>query len=79
MRRIALVKTLSRCKAHSALRRAAAFPSIDSSGFESYSLKCQNCGAILCGVIDPFDGKLLLTLMEAASNDAAPIEVIDLP
>jgi hypothetical protein len=39
-------------------------PLIDSSGFESYSVKCEQCGAELVGVIDPFDNQLLLSELE---------------
>jgi hypothetical protein len=39
-------------------------PLIDSSGFESYSIKCEQCGAELVGVIDPFDNQLLLSELE---------------
>jgi hypothetical protein len=38
----------------------AAFPRLDSSGFESYSFQCWNCGNTLAGIIDPFDGRLYL-------------------
>jgi uncharacterized Zn finger protein len=54
------------CKARSVFQRTA-FPRIDSSGFECYSLKCQNCGAALVGIIDPFDDKLLLSV-DAETN-----------
>jgi hypothetical protein len=40
------------------------FPLIDSSGFESYSIECGQCGAELVGVIDPFDNQLLLSELE---------------
>jgi hypothetical protein len=33
----------------------------DSDGFESYKLACTSCGTFLGGVIDPFDGTLLLS------------------
>jgi hypothetical protein len=55
------------CKARWKFHRAK-FPRIDSSGFESYSFQCQNCGTSIVGIIDPFDGKLLLSLLDAASN-----------
>jgi hypothetical protein len=30
-------------------------PDIDSSGFESYFFKCNECGAGLVGIVDPCD------------------------
>ena len=36
-------------------------PPIDSSGLESYSITCDQCGADLVGVIDPVDDRLLLS------------------
>jgi uncharacterized Zn finger protein len=59
------------CKAHSVFHRAA-FPHFDSSGFESYSIKCQNCGTFLVGIIDPFDDKLLLSVDGEANVKAVP-------
>jgi hypothetical protein len=41
--------------------RKSALPSIDSCGFESYSLACSACGAELAGIVDPSDDALLLT------------------
>jgi uncharacterized Zn finger protein len=35
-------------------------PHIDDSGFESYGLECKECGAVLAGIIDPYDDALLL-------------------
>jgi len=40
-------------------------PNIDSSGFENYFLKCNQCSVWLIGIIDPFDEILLLTAVEA--------------
>ncbi len=37
-------------------------PHIDECGFESYSLKCQVCGAELVGIVDPADDTLLLSI-----------------
>ena len=34
---------------------------IDSSGFENYFLKCNQCSVWLIGIIDPYDEALLLT------------------
>ena len=31
---------------------------MDSCGFESYSLECEQCGAQLVGIIDPMDDQL---------------------
>ena len=55
------------CKARSVFHRAK-FPRIDSSGFETYSFQCRNCGVPLVGIIDPFDGTLLLSLLWSASS-----------
>jgi hypothetical protein len=38
-------------------------PRIDECGFESYSLKCNACGSMLAGIIDPADDELLLTVL----------------
>jgi hypothetical protein len=38
---------------------------IDACGFESYSLECEECGAPLTGIVDPFDDTLLLSEMAA--------------
>jgi hypothetical protein len=37
-------------------------PYFDECGFESYSFKCNACGSVLVGVIDPADDALLLTI-----------------
>ena len=39
-------------------------PSVDTCGFESYSLKCGQCGVDLVGIIDPFDDRLLVSELE---------------
>jgi hypothetical protein len=36
----------------------------DSHGFESYVLDCKRCRLVLNGIIDPFDGALLLSTLE---------------
>jgi len=36
-------------------------PSVDSCGFESYSLACKACGIPLAGIVDPRDETLLLS------------------
>jgi hypothetical protein len=33
-------------------------PGVDSSGFEGYFFKCNECGAWLVGVVDPYDKEL---------------------
>jgi hypothetical protein len=38
-------------------------PHFDAQGLESYKLECKFCRSSLAGVIDPFDGALLLSLM----------------
>jgi hypothetical protein len=40
----------------------------DSHGFESYALACESCHVLLNGIIDPFDGALLLSTVEWQSN-----------
>jgi uncharacterized Zn finger protein len=35
-------------------------PQFDSSGFENYFLKCNQCGVWQIGIIDPYDETLLL-------------------
>jgi hypothetical protein len=50
------------CKARFLFRRARV-PHFDSSGFESYAFKCNFCRASLAGVIDPYDGTLLLSVV----------------
>jgi hypothetical protein len=52
-----------KCGADVVLRRTLN-PHVDSSGFENYFLKCNQCGAWLIGIIDPYDGTLLLTEIE---------------
>ena len=39
----------------------SSYPHIDECGFESYSLECPRCDAPLRGIIDPADGRLLLS------------------
>ena len=48
------------CGAHLVFYRSE-HPFIDASGFESYTFACEECGASLSGVIDPFDDVLLIT------------------
>jgi hypothetical protein len=33
----------------------------DSAGFESYEFECRDCRAVLVGLVDPFDGALLIS------------------
>jgi hypothetical protein len=49
-----------KCKARFLFRRPRA-PHFDSNGFESYELDCRHCGASLVGIIDPYDGTLLMS------------------
>lgn len=49
-----------KCNARFKFFRANA-PHIDTCGFETYSLKCGGCDAMLIGIIDPADDKLLLS------------------
>jgi len=46
-------------------RRTAHF---DRHGFESYELACAACGVLLAGVIDPFDGTLVLSALEQSKK-----------
>ena len=39
-------------------------PRIDACGFESYHLRCSECGVALAGIVDPSDGALLLSECE---------------
>ncbi len=52
-----------KCEARLVFYRSST-PRIDSSGFESYSLECKECGTRLGGIIDPYDEKLLLSELE---------------
>jgi len=52
-----------KCSARLRFQRSS-FPLMDSCGFESYSLECDQCGAQLVGVIDPLDDQLLLSELE---------------
>ena len=52
-----------RCAARLTFNRAPV-PPMDSCGFESYSLKCEQCGAELVGIIDPSDNQLLISQLE---------------
>jgi hypothetical protein len=49
-----------KCRARLNFVRSA-HPDIDSCGFESYRLDCQECGATLAGIIDPVDNALLVS------------------
>jgi uncharacterized Zn finger protein len=49
-----------KCGARAMIHRLSD-PNIDSCGFENYFLKCNDCGAWLVGIIDPYDETLLLT------------------
>ena len=58
--------TCPKCDARFEFRRSIA-PHIDECGFESYNLECVVCAAQLHVIIDPADGKLLLS--EVASRN----------
>jgi hypothetical protein len=49
-----------KCLAHFTFRRAIT-PRFDAHGFESYGFRCESCRAPLIGIIDPFDGCLLVS------------------
>jgi hypothetical protein len=48
------------CNFHFEFRRTLT-SAVDACGFESYSLRCDACGLLLGGVIDPADDALLLS------------------
>jgi hypothetical protein len=52
-----------KCFARLRFQRSS-FPPMDSCGFETYSLECDQCGAQLIGIIDPVDDQLLLSEVE---------------
>jgi hypothetical protein len=52
-----------KCEASSKFFRAA-FPHIDTCGFESYSFRCECCGSAIAGIINPLDDELLVSLLE---------------
>ena len=49
-----------KCKAEFIFRRKAA-AYFDQHGFESHRLCCKHCHAFMTGIIDPFDGALLVS------------------
>jgi hypothetical protein len=53
-----------KCGARLTLLRSR-LPPIDSCGFESYILECENCATVLVGVVDPLDEALLVTPAES--------------
>ncbi len=53
-----------KCHARFVFRRSRE-PFIDACGFESYALECDECGASLAGIVDPFDDTLLISEMAA--------------
>jgi hypothetical protein len=44
------------------LLRSARVPRIDEQGFETHAFNCDFCRSCLVGVIDPYDGALLLSI-----------------
>jgi hypothetical protein len=56
--------TCPKCKAKFEFRRSIR-PHVDECGFESYDLECVTCSALLHGIIDPADDRLLLSETEA--------------
>jgi hypothetical protein len=44
-------------------------PDIDSSGFESYRLDCQECGVALYEIIDPADDALIISECPSAADN----------
>jgi hypothetical protein len=60
-----------KCHARLNFRRSAK-PDIDSCGFEIYRLDCQQCGAVLGGIIDPADNALLLSECDPPFKAALP-------
>ena len=57
------IVTCPKCNAEFEFRRSIR-PHIDECGFESYDLECVTCSALLHGIIDPGDDKLLLSETE---------------
>ena len=53
-----------KCFAQLRFQRSS-FALMDSCGFETYSLECDQCGAQLIGIIDPVDDQLLLSELES--------------
>jgi hypothetical protein len=53
-----------KCGAALTFRRSRV-PFIDSCGFESYRLECQECAVALAGIVDPCDDTLLLSELAA--------------
>jgi hypothetical protein len=49
------------CEAQLALRRTAK-ARFDSRGFMSCKLSCEHCRIFMTGIIDPFDGSLLVSV-----------------
>ncbi len=49
-----------RCKESFMFRRPKSLR-FDHHGFESYSLCCEYCRTFLIGIVDPFDGTLLVS------------------
>ena len=64
-----------RCKSNWTFHRAE-FPRMDSSGFETYTFCCNSCSSSIHGLIDPFDGALLLSVEHA---DDVPHQVWAFP
>ena len=59
----ALLVKCPKCEASSKFFRTA-FPHIDTCGFESYSFRCECCGSVTAGIINPLDDELLVSLLE---------------
>jgi hypothetical protein len=55
------------CSARFLFRRTRP-PTFDNSGFESYILDCKSCRILLNGVIDPFSGTLVLSVVCKVEN-----------
>jgi hypothetical protein len=51
------------CRTHTRFFKFS-LPHIDSCGFESYSLRCDRCGGVLGGTIDPLSDRLFLSLLD---------------
>jgi len=54
------IVTCPHCRLNFKFYRSSS-PHIDECGFENYRLECLRCDARLYGIIDPADGKLLLS------------------
>jgi hypothetical protein len=74
----AIATTCPKCKTCLSFFRTTN-PQIDSCGFESYSIRCNECASYLAGVVDPIDDELVVSLLEQPSDvrSCPPNEEVD--